>query len=488
MSERPLFSNTFSKLMTERDVNQKRLEDIFSLKPPQRSSFREIRELLPELSNNQLYSCFYSTEEPDSQKLAQIIKSELLPWLQTNAPLPVLTLKQLSRLSQFSPESLKRQISQNQVTIELESETYLVGLSQTAPNTNPKQAIKKGRYFSRPPGGGPAQKIRNSSRRIKNAIKKIALNNTPITLTPLSSLDLDSKIADSIDPNPLDYLSRQLIESLKIRAGKKWLYDQNSLPNFKADLAALRRDEPVDFVLWNCLEFSWINNGYNQYPSCEVNSDLSTAISVYFQPQITQFAQNLLTLGPARFTILTPSSEVTDPKIWSYTQSLSDRLKLLSNTTKQLQLAYSSIPSFQVQTWSQFLASQGEFTNPIDFTDFAQTLITQSPQLETLRQQAIKSDQQYLNQFGINLKPEVLRQSAIRYFAMYYAEGLAFAQLRRQGKRIVLINLEEYRVPQLTNLGSAATLPIITPVSSEEINNYYQWKKQYIRQTKYTKE
>lgn len=93
-----------------------------------------------------------------------------------------------------------------------------------------------------------------------------------------------------------------------------------------------------------------------------------------------------------------------------------------------------------------------------------------------------------MNQFGINLKPEVLRQSAIRYFAMYYAEGLAFAQLRRQGKRIVLINLEEYRVPQLTNLGSAATLPIITPVSSEEINNYYQWKKQFIRQTKYSKE
>jgi len=81
---------------------------------------------------------------------------------------------------------------------------------------------------------------------------------------------------------------------------------------------------------------------------------------------------------------------------------------------------------------------------------------------------------------GMKLDTETLLAIQTAYYSMYVGEGVAFDELARQGRNIIILNFEEMRVPQLEYLGAQGNITIITPAKAREIKAFYDWKNKKI--------
>ena len=61
---------------------------------------------------------------------------------------------------------------------------------------------------------------------------------------------------------------------------------------------------------------------------------------------------------------------------------------------------------------------------------------------------------------------------------MYEGEGNAMTDVRENGFGVNVINFEELRVSKMALRGAKGKLPIVTPVTDEEMTAYYQWENE----------
>ena len=169
--------------------------------------------------------------------------------------------------------------------------------------------------------------------------------------------------------------------------------------------------------------------------------------------------------------------------MWTYTQSLDERQALLNRTVTGLNQALLNIPwpnntYIESLRWDEYLKQKGILTDPKQYSFAGRNKIIASPDFSQIEQNAISAGQSYFQQYGLYVKKDILADKRIQYEGMYTGEGIALKEIMNQGKKIIIINLEEFRVAKRTFFVADETLPIITPIKRKEMEAYYQWENQ----------
>lgn len=474
MKEAPFFSRSFNQqLETDGFMINDIVADIRASKKPSKL-LREITNYNNEALKN---AKFNPDLEETLPKIKTAIESYLKPWMIkdiTDLMPQNLSLKQLSRTTKLNPRKIESLISRYGLTINLNGSSMEVTIVKG--NTNPKKIQRLGRYQSRPPGGGPVQRARIQSERLKTAQNRLAQENQIVVFQAKQNTKTPTTRENAI-PRPVT----ETINWFKQQRSKKWLRgtDEQTLARNLADFS---QGKPTDFVLWNCFEFEWLHNpNPSEKPLCIVTNKLNTSIVLYFQERIKDMATKLSWLGKPNFTVLIPSSEATYGDVWNYLQSPGERQQMINSSVTELnaalttQLVTEGI-KIEAMRWDDYLTSRGVSKTPDDYSLEGDKLIRQLPNFSKIQQEAITNEISYFRQRGIEINPELVAENGIKYYGAYCGEGMGLLDIKQTGRNIIMINLEEFRVAEMTALGSNNQIPIVTPVSHLEMMNYYGYQ------------
>lgn len=356
-------------------------------------------------------------------------------------------------------------------------------LNQAGINLNPKRLIKQSRYQSHAPGGGPVVKAGFQQKRLSNQIITAARREMKIVFTPFSPVNkpeaIEVKIKEFVKPE-ID----QFVDWLKeVGFGNNWvLGDKES--RLINDLTAFSQGEPVDFLIWNCIGFDWLPNQNGEYPPCRLNNNLDAAITLYYQEKLLELTNYLSQIGSPNLFVLVPSNEALYEEMWTYTQPPDERQALLNRTVAGLNQEMVNLPwpnntYVEALRWDEYLNRNNILTDPKQYSFAGRDKIIASPQFPVIQQSAITDGANYFRQYGLTVNKNVLAEKRITYEGMYAGEGIALKEImNRSSKRIVMINLEEFRVAKRTFFGADGNLSIITPVKPKEMEEYYRWENQ----------
>ena len=242
----------------------------------------------------------------------------------------------------------------------------------------------------------------------------------------------------------------------KIGYGDNWILgDKENL--LAKNLTALSQGESVDFLIWNCIGFDWLPNQNGKYPPCRLNDNLEAAITLYYQQKLLELTGFLSKIGSPNLFVLVPSNEALYEEMWTYTQSLDERQALLNRTVTGLNQALLNIPwpnntYIESLRWDEYLKQKGILTDPKQYSFAGRNKIIASPDFSQIEQNAISAGQSYFQQYGLYVKKDILADKRIQYEGMYTGEGIALKEVMNQGKKIIIINLEEFRVAKRTFL------------------------------------
>lgn len=440
----------------------------------------------------------------------------LNPWIknQVDDVLPQLRAKELARRTGMSVRKVVEILSRYPYSVSINGIEFTTEI--TEPNlpknrlrvknsrefkVSPKKVIKEARYQSHKPGGGPIIKSGLQNRDVDRTIRRMAEDETIIKfkrVTPTDQVSFEVMEALEIDTVPAKKSVEALLYSepngqdlmrvfewfKQVGFGKNWVYkDQQSL--FAENLVKLSRGEPVDFLIWNCIGFKWFADGKNM-PTCDIRDNLDAAITPYFQERIKELAQVLSSIGDPQITILVPSNEALDERVWRYRQSNSEREAIITITTEELAQEFTefSLPTnarLQVLRWDDYLRSKNIKATAQRYSQEGEMRLKTNPNFEQMVNEAVRSGRGYFAQNGITgISDEVFAKRQIQYYGVYAGEGVVFEELQQKGQGVVVINFEEMRVPQMAFLGARGILSIVTPITNQEMVNYYQWEARQI--------
>lgn len=454
-------------------------------------------------------------------RIRSALTNVLMPWLSSGATdLPSIQVKEIARIAKISPEKVINILTENPMFFRSGNDTpsFLATISAVATpgelgiadtrrtNINPKRIIRRARYLSRPPGGGPVQKARVDESRIPgilrrevNARSQILLRKQePIDSSPdsgvgvMSDLELRANIQSSgaveriLYKEPNGKKLMKVFEWFRSKGDRNWVLGANSV-GFADNLVKLSKGSPVDFIIWNCIGFKWFPSAGGQFPSCAITDNLDAAITPYFGHRIQEIAQTLSTIGDPRFTVLVPSNEALNPDVWPYIQTDQERELIVDNAVSGLRYRLGSLPlpdnaSLQVMRWDEYLRSKGLEKHPNEYSFEGVERLINDPKLERIITEAIRSGTAYFAQNGIiGIEKSILASRQLQYYGVYAGEGVAFEEIQGKGTGVVVINPEEMRVSQMAFLGARGNLVVVTPIKLKEMQGYYQWETRQIK-------
>ncbi len=503
MEKPPTFSPAFARRLSQDGFL---LNEVDKMTTNSQKPFKALKRLT-DYSNQDLQNCFFNPERDQTLPLIiQAITNTLSPWIKTSSTdfLPTnLTIGEISRQSNIDPRKIIRLINTYQPQINIGDKTFSLEL-QDAP-INRKRAIKNGRYFSRSPGGGPVQKSGLQKKRLDKATtslintkKRIILKSNLYqkkTLSP-SQPKIQEKTyywnqALELGANP-DKITNILNAINWFKQGgspRSWLLGSQSL--LTSQLIELSKGKPIEFVIWNCIGFEWIKTKPGKYPSCNILDNLDALITYYFKDQIQQVTQVLSTIGNPKITILIPSQEVLDDRVWEYNQPLNERQALLDRMTTgidQQVCQLTSLPNnctLQVKRWDEFLKERNITTSTDEYSILGEQAIRQSADFEAVLQEAVQSGVKYFDNLGIRVTPESMAKSRPPYYGTYAGEGFAYQDIKtKTGKSIIVINFEELRCAQMARRGAQAAgyeLTVLTPIKAKQMAQFYKWENEIVK-------
>lgn len=498
--ERSIFSKQFEQEL----VTQGFKPGDFLNKPDQIKSVRKQTGLPDGIIRDGLFNNDRDVLRPSVQ---QAVKQTLGPWIDLGIDeIPSLTILEISRATGLSPSKVIQILTNYPVTISVNGTTLQ---SSVEPPTIPKnpslkvcsdlgistKRIQRGaRYLSRAPGGGPVQKAGIQRKRLEAKIKEEARRRTKVRFSIPKAEVEDSKLESSSPFEAIESIVYQSERGRKILEiinwfktngfGKNWILGDNEL-RFAQILVDFSNGKPVDFLVWNCIGFEWFENPGGGYPVCNVTDNLDTAITAYFQQEIIKIVNVLSIIGNPQVAILIPSSEALDENFWQYQQQETERQTILNSTVKEIEQLYRSIELpegsiVRVLRWDDYVKSLGIRTQPNKYTQQGIEMLRQSADADKIREEGARSGRSYFQTYGIDGVPlNILAEGQLKYYGMYVGEGLTLAEIQRDNP-VVIINFEEMRVSQMTLRGAGGNLPIVTPISNQQMTRYYQWRKNQI--------
>lgn len=461
-------------------------------------------------------------EERDvlSPEINNAILNLLEPWRKTEADqdLPKITVKELSRKTSLSPEKVLRVLSRYPLSFSVNGSSFTTEIQKPVfPNRrltiadsrdyglSPSRIARAARYESRAPGGGPVQKAGIQQGDIDKLIRKRAWGQQEVIFNPgnpepNSSVDYgimaeleapiqqrNKTVAEVIYAEPEGQKIMRVVEWFKkVGFGKNWIYRSNEV-GFAENLARFSRDEPVDFLIWNCIGFKWFEDPRDEMPTCNINNNLDAAITPYFRDRIQQVAEMLATIGNPELTILLPSNEAFNERVWKYRQPREEREHVIKESVTGLTESFRNLPlppnaRLDVMRWDDYLKSRGADRTAECYSQEGENRVRQSANFERIIREAVKNGRGYFAQNGIkNIRDETFLSRQIMYYGVYAGEGVALEEFQDNGVGVVIVNFEEMRVPQMAFLGSRGSLPIVTPIKYEEMVSYYRWEARQVQ-------
>lgn len=245
---------------------------------------------------------------------------------------------------------------------------------------------------------------------------------------------------------------------------------------FKARLQELRNGRKVPVVIFNCLDFEWIQDP-NKYPQSIILENTDTAICKFFGANIAMLMNKLKTLGTPQLNIIIPDSELFDTRPFSFKQAESARSQIASTVFKNLPKELSPIDRVfdnSVVFWSEY-CRKNNLQTPFEYTSMNIDRIRNDNLLMSKVRKQVKDSKKYFITRGLDpnyvetIDDEILNKT-LAYLAMYAGEGQALAD-----SRAIVINLEDLRVPTWFQRGANGELPILTPTNP---TTYYKWRNQ----------
>ncbi len=462
-------------------------------------------------------------EERDvlAPQVNQAILAELKPWRENKVDqdLPTVTVKQVSRGTGLSPERVIKVLSQYPLSFSVNGSSFTTNIQRPEfPDRRLKlsdsrtyglsasRVARTARYLSRPAGGGPVQKQGIQDRDVDSLIRRKAWEEQEIVFNQIiipeekeavdygvmEELEAPSKpktktVEEVIYAEPKGQKIMQVFEWFKqIGFGKNWVYKTNEV-TFAENLAKLSRGEPVDFLTWNCIGFSWFEDPKGEMPTCDINTNSDAAITPFFKDRIQQTITALAAIGNPELTILIPSNEAFDGRVWRYRQPYEERELVINDAVAGLTESFGdlSLPRntrLNVMRWDNYLRSRGLESTPEDYSRAGEDRIRQSVNFTKITREAVRSGRGYFAQNGVRkITDEALLARQIMYYGVYAGEGVAFEDLQGRGRNVVVVNFEEMRVPQMAFLGSGGNLSIVTPIKSEQMVSYYRWEARRVQ-------
>lgn len=294
-----------------------------------------------------------------------------------------------------------------------------------------------------------------------------------------SSMSLD----ELSEWNEIDQITtvNQVVDWFRLAGPEKnWVYGgkeqllRDSLLNFANGI-------PTDFLIWNCIGFRWFAKPNGEFPSCTINNNLDASITVYFQERIKETMEILSSLGNPAVTVLIPSNEAFDARVWEYQQSEEEREDIINDAVSGLSERLSALElpattSLSVKRWDDFLKDRGASRAPVEYSLEGENRLKNLPQFsKKILPEGIRSGRSYLAKNGIDtITDEALAKRQPQYYGVYAGEGVAFEELKKNGNNIIVINFEEMRVPKMAYLGAKEDLPIVSPVTNDEREAFYR--------------
>ncbi|RJQ24833.1 hypothetical protein C4577_06845 [Candidatus Parcubacteria bacterium] len=476
-------------------------------------------------SNNAITEGIWNKEKDEiAPTIKQAAITILKPWIsQDITELPDISVKEISRKTNLSPEKVINILSKYPIsfslngltmqsivyTPELPKQPAVLDINQARRfGVSAKRARKEGRYFSRPPGGGPAQKVDIKPSAVNSAIRRNALEKTQIKFVSTQEAEIMGygTMKELNTPPKPDQKYKSVEEIIyteaegtkimkvfewfqKVGFGKDWIYGQNAA-KFAENLVKLSQGKPVDFLIWNCIGFKWFKNQRGEMPTCSINNNLDAAITLYFSQRIQEIAEVLSSIGNPNITILIPSNEAFDSRVWKYLQSQEEREWIINSTATFLKAKFNSLmlpsnASIDFLRWDEYLNKNNATKKPQEYSKDGETAVKSSPNINKIKREGLKSGKTYFAQNGItNIENDVLEERELKYYGVYAGEGVFFEEMQMRGNGIVIVNFEEMRCCQMAYLGSQGNLTIVTPIKNNEMRRYYQWEERQIAKRK----
>lgn len=428
-------------------------------------------------------------DENRDQKLPEMLQAIGIlaqKWLANDLVPPQITAKEISRRTGFSPQRITGIITDFTPTMDGFGQKYRLELSDEGNKPPVKKAIKQSRYESRPPGGGPVQRARFQKRRLARQLERLAHERTKIEFFPVDSqqefpkndagrrLNLRKLTEPVVDSDIAD-----VIQYFREKGRKKWLRGTDET-EFARMLKALSEGKETDVLVWNCFDFEWEQKKPGEYPACIINDGVDASILDYHIERVKESVEYLSLLGPVSPIVLIPSNEANAP-VWKYIQTQAEREAVVNSAVNKLKQKINSRMGVQIEVmrWDEYLASRGVNKSAAEYSLMGTDLIDQ--QVSKNRKVAmISDDQAYFEQFGLTVSRLESEKRVFYYYGVYAGEGMAGAEVVKLGRNLILLDIEEFRVGEMTALGAEGLVPIVSPLSTEEKLNYYKWKKDVI--------
>lgn len=272
--------------------------------------------------------------------------------------------------------------------------------------------------------------------------------------------------------------------------GQNWVLG-NRERLFANNLVSFSRGIPTDFTIWNCIGFEWIKDPKAGFPFCNITNNLDAAITLHFKDRIQEICEMLSFIGNPQVSVLVPSNEALDERVWRYRQPLEERQRVINEAVKGLNERFQGLQlpenaTVQAVRWDDFLASRGAQRAPAEYSKDGEKRVRESQNFGKITKEAIKSGRRYLVQNGIAnvTNNDLLAERQIMYYGVYAGEGVAYEELRKGGRNIIVVNFEEMRVSQMAYLGSASSTAFVTPITWRQMQEYYRWEALQIAKRK----
>lgn len=247
---------------------------------------------------------------------------------------------------------------------------------------------------------------------------------------------------------------------------------------FRARLIELLEGRQVPVVMFNCLDFSWKQGSFGEYPQSIVLEDTTTANVVYYQRDLLDMVQQLQTLGNPAISVIIPDSELFDERPFNHVLDLQTRQAIRDQVYESLSARLLDLQQVgaTILTWSEYCARFVPLPwAPDSFTTGAYERIGRDQNLAKKIKEQAKDSRRHFVRRGLNpeyvkaIPEEVMVEKTRWYCAMYMGEGMALSI-----SKAVVLNLEDARV-KTWYLRASSNLPILTPVDP---NDYSRWRNQ----------
>lgn len=221
MNTKEIFNASFeSRLKSEGFLVEDIKQDISEDQQKKPSQVRVVRKWTGYSNEEVRQGLFNESRDILQPRIGRAILEILWPWIanQEDQGLPKIQAKELKRRTGLSSvEKVINTLASYPFTFSVngsrfqsvtkapefpKDETGLTLNDCATYNISPKRVVKAARYQSRPPGGGPAQRIRLQEKRVNTAIKFFARQNSSIVFVPIQPEAYEEKIARKNETDP----------------------------------------------------------------------------------------------------------------------------------------------------------------------------------------------------------------------------------------------------------------------------------------------